>query len=829
MHKQTPRTEIAPIAFELLEARQLMSAAPVTFAAATPCVNASNLFDLTTADFNHDGKLDIAVVAKINNTFTVEWFAGDGKGSLAAQPHVIGGVSYPDKLAVGDYNGDGYTDLAIANQYNIVYVALNDQAGGFLPVQSATLPENPGAIVSIYAHDSTHEDLAVGMYYGGGIAVISVNVFGQLFIGQTIPDSHSVTGLAVGDFNGDFASDLVAVTEPTSSPALPGSVDFFYGDTDFLGKPDGTFTPGQSLAAGTGPSHVIATDLNKDGQTDVIFPNYGDDFPKVDGSVQSLLGHGNSVIDTPSFSLSSNHPRGLVSADFGGGKVDFVAAELDAGMLLVKGNGDGSFAATGTKIPNSVWNPIGVWGADMNNDGKLDLVAADNGGEIYTILNTTGEDLTPPVAVTPSAPNVTVAGGTSYTFTMTITDDSGVLASSLDNNDFIVNDGGLILPVTLVSKSTNVNDKSITAKYKLVPPGGSWDWKDNGIFHIVTQENQVSDVHGNFIAAGLTLASVSVNVPGAPSSDINGVVFNDLNGNGVKDAGEAGRAGVMVYIDANNNGSFDEDEKYAVSQANGGYYIEELFAGTYKLREVLPPNWKQTSPANNAALIVTVADKQTASNKSFGEQALPGSIAGTVFNDANINGSMNAGEAPLAGVKMYLDKNGNGQLDGGEPYVLTNALGQYKFSNLAPGSYHVRQVHPAGYRTYQPGTNEQDVTITPAANVTGKNFADTKRVLISGVVFHDTNKNGSQNAGETGLSGWTVFNDANNNGVLDAGEARVLTDVTGHYTFANLFAGTFHIREVVKSGHTRIAPASGVYTFTLTAGQYAGNKNFANT
>jgi hypothetical protein len=830
MHKAKTHSRVASIPFELLEPRQLMSAAPVTFAAATPCVNVSYVSDLVTADFNHDGKTDVAVVVKINNNWAVEWFAGDGKGNLAAQPHVIGGVSNPYSLATGDYNGDGYADLAIGNQYNTVYVALNNQAGGLQPVQSATLPQDVGAMVSVYAHDSNSENLAVGMYNGGGIAVISVNILGQLFIGQTIPDAHTIKSLAVGEFDGDFASDLVAVGYPAGAPTSPGTVDFFYGNTYPDGTPDGTFTAGQSLAAGVGPNQVLATDLNKDGQTDIILSNYGDDWLKIAGSVQTLLGHGNSVFDTPSFAPAANHPRGVVAADFGGGKIDSIVADLNAGLLLVNGNGDGTFAAAGTKLPNSVWAPVGVWGADMNNDGKLDLVATDNAGEIYTILNTTGDDLTPPSAAIASAPNVTVAGGTSYTFSITITDDSAVLASSLDNNDFVVNDGGLVLPVTLVSKSTNANDKSITATYKMIPPGGSWDWSDNdSVYAINTQPNQVSDIHGNFLAGGVTVGKFSVNVPGAPDSSISGVVFNDANGNGVKDNGETGRGGITVYIDANNNGKFDEAEDCTMSLANGNYSFEEVFTGTYKLREVLPANWKQTSPANNAALTVAVAKSQSVTGKNFAEEALPGSIAGTVFNDANINGSMNAGEAPLAGVKMYLDKNANGQFDAGEPYVLTNASGQYKFSNLAPGSYHVRQVHPSGYRTYQPGTNEQDVTITPALNVTAKNFADTKRVLISGVVFHDTNKNGSQNAGESGLSGWTVFNDANNNGVLDAGEASVLTDATGHYTFANLFAGTFHIREVVKPGHTRVAPASGVYTLTLAAGQTAGSKNFANT
>ncbi len=80
----------------------------------------------------------------------------------------------------------------------------------------------------------------------------------------------------------------------------------------------------------------------------------------------------------------------------------------------------------------------------------------------------------------------------------------------------------------------------------------------------------------------------------------------------------------------------------------------------------------------------------------------PGTISGTVWDDTNNNGSEDTGEPGLSGVTVYLDANQNGGLDGGELTAITNGSGQYTFANVAPGSYHVAQVVPAGFTQTAP-------------------------------------------------------------------------------------------------------------------------------
>jgi len=94
---------------------------------------------------------------------------------------------------------------------------------------------------------------------------------------------------------------------------------------------------------------------------------------------------------------------------------------------------------------------------------------------------------------------------------------------------------------------------------------------------------------------------------------------------------------------------------------------------------------------------------------------------------------------------------------------------------------------------------------------------------ISGTLFNDLNANGNPETTESKVAGRTVYIDANNNGKLDSGEARTLTDATGHFTFGNLQAGSYTIREVLPAGWRQTAPNGNgaARVVNLTVGQSA--------
>ena len=144
------------------------------------------------------------------------------------------------------------------------------------------------------------------------------------------------------------------------------------------------------------------------------------------------------------------------------------------------------------------------------------------------------------------------------------------------------------------------------------------------------------------------------------------MIFEDRDGDGVQNSTEPGIYGRSVYIDANNNGSYDVGDTAAATDVLGNYALRALLPGTYTIRQIVPANWKQTTPASNGAIGASISLGQDLAIASFGTQLQIGSISGTLFNDANGNGLFDTGETGIAGRTVYDDSNNNSMLDTGE-------------------------------------------------------------------------------------------------------------------------------------------------------------------
>jgi hypothetical protein len=203
------------------------------------------------------------------------------------------------------------------------------------------------------------------------------------------------------------------------------------------------------------------------------------------------------------------------------------------------------------------------------------------------------------------------------------------------------------------------------------------------------------------------------------------------------------------------------------------------------------------------------------------------SIAGNVFNDLDADGVKDVGEGGLSAWKLFLDADKDGVLDATEKTATTDASGNYKFTGLAAGTYRVREVLKTGFRRTAPLAGFADVTLTSGQSVTGKNFANTQKILITGNVFNDANGDKLKNATEKGLRAWRVFIDKDKDGIFDAGEASVLTDANGFWVFKALSAGTYVVRVVQQSGWTRTTPSgAGSFTLTVASGGSSTGKSF---
>ncbi len=213
-------------------------------------------------------------------------------------------------------------------------------------------------------------------------------------------------------------------------------------------------------------------------------------------------------------------------------------------------------------------------------------------------------------------------------------------------------------------------------------------------------------------------SSQTVDFLNAHYRTISGTKYNDLNGNGSQDTGEAGLVNWTIFIDYNNDGDLDGGEPSTLTDATGYYEFTGLVADTYIIAEDLQTGWTQTQPAAghyDRDLHVAV----TSTGNDFGNVQLR-DIHGYKWNDRNGDGIRQtcqegflAVSAPgltrdicqdeelLPGWMIFLDLNGNGILDNGEPSMETSSLsgheGWYWFENLLPGAYQICEVQQGGW------------------------------------------------------------------------------------------------------------------------------------
>jgi hypothetical protein len=167
---------------------------------------------------------------------------------------------------------------------------------------------------------------------------------------------------------------------------------------------------------------------------------------------------------------------------------------------------------------------------------------------------------------------------------------------------------------------------------------------------------------------------------------ISGKVWNDKNSNGIREATESGAGVWQVYIDANRNGKFDTGEVSIKSLASGNYTFPKLKNGKYQLRVVPQKKWRQTFPGSGYKNVtLPVGGAITGRNFGFTYNVI---IPGNVFNDVNNNGVKDAGEAGLAGWRVFADADFNGlfnkKIDTG---VLTDANGNFVINTLVGGKW----------------------------------------------------------------------------------------------------------------------------------------------
>ena len=203
--------------------------------------------------------------------------------------------------------------------------------------------------------------------------------------------------------------------------------------------------------------------------------------------------------------------------------------------------------------------------------------------------------------------------------------------------------------------------------------------------------------------------------------------------------------------------------------------------------------------------ITVSAGRLNAFNALLSDEA--GAIEGSKWNDLDRDGVKDESEPGLADWTIYLDNNQNGEIDEDEPSRITDADGNYAFSFLEPGNYSVAEVLQPGWsQTFPDDTH--DVTVTEGETISNLNFGNflSDPATISGVKWHDLDRDGVKDEGEPGLADWTIYLDDNQNGELDEGELSTVTNATGQYSLSDLEPGVYTVAEVVQPGWSQTFP-----------------------
>ncbi len=229
---------------------------------------------------------------------------------------------------------------------------------------------------------------------------------------------------------------------------------------------------------------------------------------------------------------------------------------------------------------------------------------------------------------------------------------------------------------------------------------------------------------------------------------------------------------------------------------------------------------------------------------------LASSITGTVYDDLNQSGGLNAGEPGLPGVTMYLytDPDGNGDPSDGVlvQVTTTNGAGYYEFVNLPADFYVVVQTDLPGYGssgdTSAPNDNRIPVDASASGAFAGNDFFDylvppATYATVSGTSWNDLNGNGAFDGGEPGIPGTSIalVSDLNGNGIADLGEpvlSTVDTDANGAYVFTGVVPGNYVVVETDRPGFASSGDTGGVNDNQIgvvaLASQTSGGNDFFN-
>jgi hypothetical protein len=368
---------------EALEDRSLPSTTFVTFGNPIPYLAGPDPFSPMVADFNGDGKADIAVLNgngprsspdRHFTSFRVSVLLNNGNGSFSA-PVSYDLPSLAERMVAGDFQGNGRPDLVVSAANSTLQLLVNQGDGTFAP--PVPLNQTADALAVADFNGDGKQDLILMHSTSNTVSVLDSNGDGTFArpIDYPVPDP---VAMAVADFNNDGHPDFAVATGGTS-PSL----------VVFLNNGEGTFVPTLSVSTlGMNPTSLTAGDFNGDGRADLFMQGTRTvSNAPVPGS-SLLLGNGDGTFAPHAangYQLWGDYTAvGDFNADgksdlaFGHGYLPPYGNAMTGGVSVAPSNGDGTFSGV-SAYPGVGALTLGIGSfdvavGDFNGDGVADLL-----------------------------------------------------------------------------------------------------------------------------------------------------------------------------------------------------------------------------------------------------------------------------------------------------------------------------------------------------------------------------------------------------------------------------------------------------------------------
>jgi hypothetical protein len=464
-----------------------MTATPWFKTEPTNFAGGDGAISVAVADFNGDGKPDIAVA----NAFACDTCAergsvgillGNGDGTFQPPRSYDSGGSETGGIAIADLNGDGKFDVIVANtcaagtfcdansNTGSVAVLLGNGDGTFQPAHAYSTGKQLSSYLALGDFNRDGKlDVVVADGCGGcglhNIAVLLGNGDGTFGSPRSYELGGEPQGIAVGDIDGDGKLDVVVGLESDSGQPNGSSVVLF-------GEGDGTFPTSRTLnPAGTYPA---LADVNGDGRLDLIVATPCGNTKCTKNGVGVLLGEGDGSFQPIQIYNSGGDLLDFVAiGDLNrDGKPDIFVADFLGKVGTLLGAGDGTFSPVQLSTPALGFGANAMAVGDVNGDGKPDLVVTTfqlsnfSSGGVTVLLNNTFWTTATALASSPS-PSVQ---GQRVTLTATVTTVGSIAPTGrvvFRNGTVILGSSALVGGVATLSKATlPIGTLPLTATYQ---------------------------------------------------------------------------------------------------------------------------------------------------------------------------------------------------------------------------------------------------------------------------------------------------------------------------------------------------------------------------